>query len=68
MKSSVTTRLLYVAFLVFVIVVSSVMLSDRVQEGLTSAVSEIGAPRCDSVPSIVIIVLPYSPFSVFPLI
>lgn len=41
MKSSITTRLLYLTFLVFVIVVSSVMLSDRVQEGLTNAVSEV---------------------------
>ena len=40
-KNSITTRLLYLLFLVFVIVVSSVMLSDRVAEGLSNAVSHM---------------------------
>ncbi len=39
MKNSITTRLLYLPFLLFVIVVSSIMLSPSVQEKLANAVS-----------------------------
>ena len=39
-KSSVTTRLLYMTFLFFVLVVSAIMLAPKVQEGLANAVSD----------------------------
>ena len=39
-KSSVTTRLLYMTFLFFVLVVSSIMLAPSVQQGLANAVSD----------------------------
>ena len=40
-KSSVTTRLLYMLFLFFVLVVSAIMLAPHVQQGLTDAVSSV---------------------------
>lgn len=38
-KSSVTTRLLYMTFLIFVLIVSSIMLAPSVQTWLANAVS-----------------------------
>ena len=40
-KSSVTTRLLYMTFLFFVLVVSAIMLAPDVQSGLARAVSDL---------------------------
>ena len=40
-KSSITTRLLYMLFLLFVVIVSSILLASDVQDALADAVSII---------------------------